>query len=95
MTPRHHLDSSTIIGHASGALSPELSAIVATHLEGCAECRQAMSHAERVGGLLVDQQQSATGGMSRHDRLRDAMLKRLEQAAAPVRPAMDERSAVT
>ncbi|HPF74734.1 MAG: cupin domain-containing protein [Rhodanobacteraceae bacterium] len=87
MTPRHHLDSSTIIGHASGALSPELSAIVATHLEGCAECRQAMSHAERVGGLLVDQQQSATGGMSRHDRLRDAMLKRLEQAAAPVRPA--------
>src|SRR5690606_20664204 len=86
MTPRHHLDPSTIIGHAAGALSPELSAIVATHLEGCPHCRQAMAQADRVGGLLLDQQQAANGGMARHDRLRDAMLQRLEQAGAPGRP---------
>ena len=86
MSPRHHLDPSTVIAHAAGALSPELSAIIATHLEGCAHCRKSMAHAEHVGGLLVDQQQAAAGGMAGRDDLRQAMLQRLQQAGAPGRP---------
>ncbi|RZA13665.1 MAG: transcriptional regulator, partial [Lysobacteraceae bacterium] len=48
MTPRHHLDPATVLSHASGALTPELSAIVATHLEGCGACREAVARAEDV-----------------------------------------------
>ena len=56
MTPRHHLDPATVLSHAAGALSQELSAVVATHLEGCATCREAVARAEGVGGLLINQQ---------------------------------------
>jgi len=78
-TPRHHLDAATLVSHASGALTPEFSAIVATHLSGCAECRRALARAESVGGILIDQQQPAPAG-ERGERLREAMLQRLERA---------------
>ena len=56
MTPRHHLDPATVLSHAAGALSQELAAVVATHLEGCTTCREAVRQAEGVGGLLINQQ---------------------------------------
>ena len=46
MMPRHHLDPATIVSYAAGAMSPELSAIVATHLGGCAMCRKAITSAD-------------------------------------------------
>lgn len=85
MTPRHHLDPATVLSHAAGALSQELSAVVATHLEGCATCREAVRQAEGVGGLLINQQHPQPSLETRAQALRAAMLDRLETTppAAP------------
>ena len=89
MTPRHHLDPATVLSHAAGALSPELAAVVATHLEGCATCREAVRQAEGVGGLLINQQHAQPALETRAQALRAAMLERLETTppAAPRIPA--------
>lgn len=98
MTPRHHLDPSTIVSYASGALAPEVAVVVATHLDGCAACRRRVVDAERIGGLLVEQQQPAEAPADHAGRLREQMLARVEaagdarpdQAAAPAAaPARD------
>ena len=78
MTPRHHLDPATVLSHAAGALSQELSAVVATHLEGCATCRDAVRQAEGVGGLLINQQHAQPALETRAQALRAAMLERLD-----------------
>lgn len=90
MTPRHHLDSATVLSHAAGALPHALSVVVATHLEGCATCREAVARAEGIGGLLVNQQYAQPALESRANELRAAMLDRLDTvtSAAP-RAAMD------
>lgn len=85
MTPRHHLDPATVVGHAAGALSPEAAAIVAIHLEDCAHCRRALGQAERVGGLLLEQQ-VAPPPAGRHEALRADMLQRLAQAPRATSP---------
>lgn len=89
MTPRHHLDPATVLSHAAGALSPELAAIVATHLEGCATCREAVAQAEGVGGLLINQQHAQPALETRAQALRASMLERLDATppAAPKVPA--------
>lgn len=89
MTPRHHLDPATVLSHAAGALSQELSAVVATHLEGCATCREAVRQAEGVGGLLINQQHAQPALETRAQALRAAMLERLDATppAAPRVPA--------
>jgi putative transcriptional regulator len=89
MTPRHHLDPATVLSHAAGALSQELSAVVATHLEGCATCREAVARAEGVGGLLINQQHAQPASETRAQALRAAMLERLDATppAAPRAPA--------
>jgi putative transcriptional regulator len=84
MTPRHHLDPATVVSHAAGALSPEMSAIVATHLASCVDCRRAVARADGIGGALLGQQQPQA--TPRHALLRAAMLERIE-AAAPLPPA--------
>ena len=86
MTPRHHLDPATVVSYAAGALTPEISAIVAVHLDACAECRRAIACAEGVGGLLVDLQQGTQAQEPRRDHLRSAMLDRLEHVE-PLRQA--------
>lgn len=84
MTPRHHLDPSTLVSHAAGALSPEVAAIVATHLLACKECRQSLARAEQVGGVLVGRQLQPPPQNARGDQLRARMLERLQPSAAPV-----------
>lgn len=79
MSPRHHLDASTVMGYGAGALAPELAVVVATHLEGCAHCRRQVHDAERVGGLLVAQQQPAGPPGPRQLALRQAMLDQLDR----------------
>ena len=86
MTPRHHLDPSTLVSHAAGALAPELAAVVQTHLEACATCRDALAHAEAVGGLLLAQQQPAAAHAP-GERLRADMLGRLDALGPPQPPA--------
>lgn len=80
MSPRHHLDPSTVVSYAAGALPPEVSAVVATHLDGCAACRRRIDEAEHVGGLLVEQQQPAAALLPHAAQLRERMLARLETA---------------
>jgi putative transcriptional regulator len=89
MTPRHHLDPSTIVSYAAGALAPEVAVVVATHLDGCATCRRRVVDAERVGGLLVEQQQPAEALANHAGRLREQMLARVEAVgdARPDKPA--------
>lgn len=83
MNPRHHLDAATLVSYAAGALSPEVSAIVGTHLLACAECRRALARAEQVGGVLVAQQLQAPARSDRDDQLRARMLERLQLPAVP------------
>ena len=88
MSPRHHLDAATLVSHAAGALSPEMSAVVALHLAGCAECRASLARADAIGGVLVEQQHPAHAQGAQHARLRDAMLARLDEPAPqPAAPA--------
>ena len=79
MTPRHHLDPATLVSHAAGALSPEMAAVAATHLEGCAYCRHQLAAAEQVGGALLSQQQPPAPEPQHAARLREDMLARLQQ----------------
>ncbi len=91
MNPRHHLDPATVLSHAAGALLPELAAIVATHLEGCTACRDAVARAERVGGQLIEQQHPQPALEDRARQLRAAMLERLDATPpAPVRASQPQ-----
>ena len=59
MNPHHHLDPSTVVSYAAGALAVEMAVVAATHLETCAHCRARVDEAERIGGQLVEHQQPA------------------------------------
>lgn len=93
MSPRHHLDPSTVVSYAAGALAPEVGVVVATHLDGCAECRRRIEEAERIGGLLVEQQQAAAARLPNAARLRERMLARLESPAAATPPSSSPAAA--
>lgn len=93
MIPRHHLDPSTLISHAAGALSPEMAAVADTHLEVCAYCRRQLADAERVGGALLAQQQPGADDPARSERLRADMLARLQQPLPSSRPPADAQRA--
>ncbi len=83
MSPRHHLDPATVVAYAAGAVTPEFAAVVATHLASCATCRRRLAGAERVGGLLLEQQQPAVAiEQQRSAQLREAMLQRLADSEA-------------
>lgn len=79
MNPRHHLGEATLLSYAAGALPTALGVVAAAHLSVCAECRQQLRLAERIGGGLIEMQ---------HDRpspeqARQAMLARLDDTPAP------------
>ena len=92
MTPRHHLDGSTLVSYAAGALSEGMLAVAATHLEVCGHCRAMLADAERIGGLLLGQQQ-AGGDAAAAARWREGMLARLDEPPAPAREDDDRWSA--
>ncbi|MBA8886184.1 putative transcriptional regulator [Dokdonella fugitiva] len=78
MSPRHHLDETTVLGWASGALSPEMAAVAATHLDVCRHCRSRLATAEGIGGTLLEQQQPSTDDAMRMPHLREHMLAALD-----------------
>ena len=80
MSPRHHLDPATVVSYAAGALSPELAAVAATHLDVCAECRRSVARAEAVGGTLICQQQPVA--TPRQAQLRADILEQLGPQAS-------------
>lgn len=82
MNPHHHLDPSTVVSYAAGALATEVAIVAATHLETCAHCRGRIEEAERIGGQLVEQQQ-ASAAAGRLADLRASMLHRLDEPTPP------------
>ncbi|CAN7253182.1 ChrR family anti-sigma-E factor [Pseudoxanthomonas sp. LjRoot168] len=82
MNPHHHLDPSTVVSYAAGALAVEVAIVAATHLETCAHCRARVEDAERIGGHLVEQQQPAVAAGDRQAELRASMWSRLDEAPA-------------
>lgn len=94
MTPHHHLNEATLVSLAAGALSPEMTAVAATHVEACTHCHGLLANAERVGGLLLGQQQTTRLDSARMARLRSAMLDRLDESPSSISAAtIDSHSA--
>ena len=93
MTPARHLDPATVVAYAAGALHEATMVVVATHLAGCSHCRSQVRDAERIGGVLVEQQQPLDMVVARAEELRAAMLERLEDA--PALPAAEARAQET
>ncbi|KRA48747.1 ChrR family anti-sigma-E factor [Pseudoxanthomonas sp. Root630] len=83
MNPHHHLDPSTVVSYAAGALAVEVAVVAATHLETCAHCRARLQEAERIGGQLVEYQQPALPATARLAGLRAAMLEHLDAPLPP------------
>lgn len=87
MNPHHHLDPSTVVSYAAGALTVEMATVVATHLETCAYCRARVEEAEAIGGQLMEHQQPLAVADARRTVLRETMLTRLDEALpAPAPP---------
>jgi anti-ECFsigma factor, ChrR len=94
VNPHHHLDPSTMVSYAAGALAVEVAIVAATHLETCAHCRARLQEAERIGGQLIEHQQPASAVMAEGQRaaLRDAMLRHLDDVP-PATPSPPVRVA--
>jgi putative transcriptional regulator len=73
MNPHHHLDTATLIGYSAGALPMAFAAVVSAHLSICRSCREHLLDADKVGGLLIQQQEPAPVSSG----ARDALLSRL------------------
>ncbi|KAA0069801.1 ChrR family anti-sigma-E factor [Rhodanobacter sp. T12-5] len=56
MKPHHHLDDATLLSYSAGALPSALAVVASAHLERCAQCREGLDAADRIGGVLMQQQ---------------------------------------
>lgn len=56
MKPSHHLDDATLLSYSAGALPAVLAVVASTHLEHCPACRACLLDADRIGGVLMQQQ---------------------------------------
>ena len=55
MTIQHHPADDLLLAHAAGSLERGHAVVVASHVEGCAQCRERMSLLETAGGVLLDE----------------------------------------
>ena len=87
MKPRHHLDDATLLSYSAGALPAALAVVASTHLERCAACRAGLLDADRIGGVLMQQQYVDAPT----ENARAAMLASLdaEPAIEPSAPPVD------
>lgn len=81
--PVRHLDHATLVGYSAGALPVAFAAVVASHLELCASCREQLRAADAIGARLIEQQDGAPLSAS----ARDAFRARLE-GATPAPPVV-------
>ena len=77
MTPKHHLDDTTLLSHSAGSLPPALAVVCATHLACCSQCRDRLLQIDQIGGVLMEQQL----GSALPAGARAAMLARLDASA--------------
>lgn len=56
MKLNHHLDDATLLSYSAGALPAALAVVASAHLERCAACREHLLDADRIGGVLMQQQ---------------------------------------
>ena len=84
MKPHHHLDDATLLSYSAGALPTALAVVAATHLERCAACRARLLDADRIGGVLMQQQRIDAPA----DDARAAMLALLDAEPATAPAAM-------
>lgn len=62
----HHPEEAVLLAYASGATDEPAALVVATHLALCAQCRNAVAHAEATGGVLLEDvkpEAMAAGGL--------------------------------
>jgi putative transcriptional regulator len=81
----HHLDDATILALAAGTLGEAHAIVAASHASFCGQCRNALRHAETIGGSLLSEQPAAAVT----DVCRAATLASLDGAIAtkPVKRA--------
>ena len=68
--PTKHPTDAVLTDYVSGSLRQAFSAVVAAHLEHCADCRVAVSGLEAIGGALIE---SLPAGDMDAERLIEAM----------------------
>ena len=76
MKLHHHLDDATLVSYSAVALPAALAVVASAHLERCATCRGQLLDADRIGGVLVQQQRAEAPA----DDARAAMLALLDDA---------------
>lgn len=79
MTPRHHLDEATLLSLSAASLPTALAVVASTHLSCCELCRERLLQIDRIGGVLLEQQQAEAPDPA----ARAAMLARLDEEPAP------------
>lgn len=94
MNPIHHLDAATLVSYAAGALPEALAVVAATHLDGCAQCRDGLRDAEALGGVLLEQQNAGIDAANQIAALRASMLALLDESAVE-RDTHDAPQAIT
>lgn len=73
---RHHPDDALLLAQAAGRLSGGHSLLVASHLEGCADCRRRLRALEKVGGAMLE-------GLAPEVLASDALARTLAAIDAP------------
>ena len=79
MTIQHHPGDELLLAHAAGSLELGHSVVVASHVEGCAHCRERMRVFEAAGGVLLEE-------LSPQALAPDALARTLAAIDAPPQP---------
>lgn len=82
MKPNRHLDDATLLSYSAGALPAALAVVASAHLERCTTCRERLLDADRIGGVLMQQQRVDIPA----DDARAAMLALLDAEPAEALP---------
>ncbi|UNK58587.1 ChrR family anti-sigma-E factor [Pseudoxanthomonas daejeonensis] len=87
MNPNHHPDSPTLLAFSAGALAEAFAAVVIAHLDVCAQCREQLALADRIGGHLLVQQEGAPLPDDAREQLRSRVLAQGKPLPPRRRPA--------
>lgn len=78
-TVTHHIPEPMLAAYAAGTLPHAFSVVVASHISLCAECRAALGAHQALGGVMLEEADTApvSGG------LRDALMAQLDAPFVP------------
>jgi putative transcriptional regulator len=80
--PAHHLPEELLLDYAAGTSAPAASLVAACHVTLCAACSAQLRDMEALGGALLE----AAAGQPLRAGAMEAVLARLDEAAAPAAP---------